>query len=371
MRVAVRRPADRAVDPADRAEESRTTHLLERKAGLLLDAARTALVRLAPFCHALGMAWQMARRSERGLLRHLAYLVEACGLYRLLTARGVEHVHVHFGTNAAAVARLCHALGGPTYSMTVHGPDEFDAAIGLSLGEKIADAAFTVAVSHFGTSQLRRWCAPEHWDRIHVVRCSVDESFLGDVPAVDPASRTLLCIGRLTPQKEPLILVDALAEVVKADPSVRLVFAGDGELREAVEARIAEHGIGDHVEILGWVDEATVREQLLACRGLVLPSSAEGLPVVLMEALAMERPVISTFVAGIPELVRPGENGWLISAGDVTGLVAAMGEALAASADTLHAYGRAGRRRVQEAHHLPGQIDVLESLLLATQRPTP
>lgn len=363
-RIAIRRPDARVIDPADVEEDGRTLHCLAQPRGRLLGAtARVAATRPGAFVAALGTALQMARTSPRGFVRHVAYLVEACFVLEHLLADRIEHVHVHFGSNSAAVARLVRRLGGPPYSMTVHGPDEFDSPIGYSLAGKIEDAAFVVAVSSYGAAQLRRWVEPAHWPKIHVVRCAVDERFLEPGPPVHEESELLLCIGRLSAQKGQILLVDAVAELVKEGFAGRLVLAGDGELRPTLEERIAHHGLADHVEITGWVDEERVRALLRDCRCLVLPSFAEGLPVVLMEALAMARPVVSTYVAGIPELVRPRENGWLVPAGDPAALAGALREVLRTPAAVLDRMGRAGRERVRERHRLVTEVDALEALL--------
>jgi glycosyltransferase involved in cell wall biosynthesis len=287
----------------------------------------------------------------------------------------VRHVHVHFGTNAAAVARLIGKLsaGRIGYSMTIHGPDELDAPIGFSLAQKIAEARFTVAISWFAKAQLQRWCAPEHWERIHVVGCAVDESFLGAAQPVAAGSRTLVSVGRLSPQKGQLLLIEAFARLVVEHPDARLVLCGDGELRPLVEAAIRRHGIGASVEITGWIGEAEVRARLLAARALVLPSFAEGLPVVIMEALALGRPVISTYVAAIPELVATsGErrSGWLVPAGQVEPLVAAMSEALRADAGELSRLGAHGAAEVRRTHHLATEVERLEALLRAASEPS-
>lgn len=365
LRLSIR-PGSAVVDPADVAEAARTHHCLSQPRALLAATALSSFVRRpAATWRACAANWAMYRRSERGLLRHAAYLVEAGALLPLLRKHRVQHVHVHFGTNAAAVARLIRRFGGPRYSMTVHGPDEFDAPIGLSLGDKLRDAAFSVAVSSFGAAQLRRWVEPAVWDRIHVVHCTVNPAWFADATPVSGESSTLVSVGRLSPQKGPLTLIDAFARVCRGHAAARLVLVGDGELRNEVEKRITGHGLGDRVVITGWQTEAQVRAHLRAARAFVLPSFAEGLPVVIMEALAQERPVISSYVAGIPELVRPGENGWLSPAGDVDALAAAMNEVLAAPAERLREMGRAGRSCVLAQHSMETEIRKLDTLFRA------
>ena len=119
------------------------------------------------------------------------------------------------------------------------------------------------------------------------------------------------------------------------------------------------------MELTGWLDEAAVKSYIRKARVLVQPSFAEGLPVVIMEALAMGRPVISTSIAGIPELVRTDENGWLVTAGNVDELVGALHKALRMSAAQLAAMGRAGRERVRIQHRVATEVSVLEALLIA------
>lgn len=359
LRLSVREPTSRLVDPRDLAERPRTTYLLAER-GALLRAALVALLRPAPLLRALATTLRMSRSSDRGLLRHLAYLIEACRVRGLTAEHGVEHLHVHFGTNAAAVARLARILGGPPFSVTMHGPDEFDAPVALSIGEKIHDAAFTVAISHFGAAQLRRWSRPEDWPRIEIVHCTIGDEFAKPAGAIDPRSTTLVCVGRLSAQKGQLLLIDAFAELVAGGSDARLVLAGDGELRGQIEARIARHGLGARVSITGWVTADEIAALLRTSRALVLPSFAEGLPVVIMEAFALGRPVVSTYVAGIPELVEPGRSGWLVPAGAQEPLVVALREVLAADTTRLDEMARIGRDRVLADHTPRAQVDRLE-----------
>jgi len=139
---------------------------------------------------------------------------------------------------------LVRCLGGPTYSMTIHGPDEFDAPRGFSLGGKIEDAAFVVAITNFCAGQLRRWVGYDHWNKIHIVHCSVGEEFFREPEPIDPASNTLLCIGRLSAQKGQLLLVDAMHKAVQDGVDVKLVMAGDGQFGvTAVDLVTGEAGL--------------------------------------------------------------------------------------------------------------------------------
>jgi glycosyltransferase involved in cell wall biosynthesis len=245
---------------------------------------------------------------------------------------------------------LVRELGGPTFSFTAHGPEEFDRPTGLKLGEKVARAAFVVAISEYGKSQLYRWSRYPDWQKIHVVRCGVDASFLSVNPHEVEDTHRLVCVGRLAEQKGQLLLIEAAAILKSEGIRFEILLIGDGEMRQEIERQIARYRLEDSVRILGWKSHQEVRETLLSCRAMILPSFAEGLPVVIMEALALGRPVLSTYVAGIPELVDATDCGYLVPAGSVDELARAMKEILTASVDTLRAMGREGARRVAERH---------------------
>lgn len=332
------------VDADDVAERAQTTYVLAGGLAGLLFAGLLALLASPPrFLAALRLTGRIARRSNRSVFKHWITLAEAAWLKRQLAVRQVGHLHAHFGTNSAEVAMLCHALGGPAYSFTVHGPEEFDLPAALHLREKVERAAFVVAISSFCQSQLYRWVAHPHWSKIRVVRCGLEKAF-HDVPAVPvPDAPRLVCVGRLSEQKGQLLLVKAAKHLKERGISFQLVLAGDGEMRGAIESLIGAYGLDGHVRITGWISSAQVRDELLAARALVLPSFAEGLPVVIMEALALRRPVLTTYVAGIPELVEPGRCGWLFPAGSVQALADAMADCLAADLTRLQAMGEIGR----------------------------
>ena len=366
-RIALRGWAAEVADEQDRIEKARTRYVLEHGLLPLMQATVAALLR-APgnFVAALGLALRMSRRSDRSLPYHLVSLAEACRMLPWLRDSGATHLHAHFGTNSAEVAMLAHALGGPPYSFTVHGPEEFDRPEFIGLGEKIRRSAFVVAISSFGRSQLYRWVDPTQWPKVQVVHCGLDAAF-HDVPPTDPpAVARLVCVGRLCEQKGQLLLVEAASRVVAKGLPFELVLAGDGEMRAEVEALVATSGLQAHVRITGWIGSEQVRAEILNARALVLPSFAEGLPVVIMEAMVLRRPVISTFVAGIPELVRNGESGWLFPAGDVDALVAAIEACLATPADVLTRMADAAQTRVLARHDIDTEA---AKLAAAFERP--
>jgi colanic acid/amylovoran biosynthesis glycosyltransferase len=359
------------VDPADQAELAQTRVLLDvGPIGLACALLQTALQQPRAIGKALTFIGQVGPIADRGLPVHFAYLAEACLLKRWLKQEGVTHLHVHFGTNSTMVALLCRLLGGPTYSFTVHGPEEFDRVTGIALAAKIQHAAFVVGISAFGRSQLYRWCEHPDWPKIHIVHCGVDDAYLTSPLVFDrplaivpiPAAPNLVCVGRLCEQKGQLILVEAIRRLVRQGVACHLTLVGDGPMRGAIEAQIRQHQLEDHIRLTGNATGDEVQQHLLKARAFVLPSFGEGLPVAIMEALALGRPVVTTYIAGIPELVKPGVNGWLVPAGSVEDLVEALGQVLGASVAQLEAMGQHGAAAVARAHNIHGSAAKLVKL---------
>lgn len=336
----------------DRAEQVATHYLLKDGVLALVAAAfRIGLFSPSRMLRALRVLWSLTRDGGVPLVRNLVYLTEACRVAEIAREKQLTHIHAHFGTNPASVAILASVLSGASFSFTVHGPEEFDKPQALKLREKIRAAAFVVAISSFGRSQLYRWCEPELWPKVKVVACGLDERFLATDLDQGGLGKTFVCVGRLCEQKGQLLLLQALANVVREDPEAKLILAGDGSMRPEVEAEIERLQLGDHVSITGWLSNDEVRSVILGADALVLASFAEGLPVVIMEALAVGRPVISTYIAGIPELVRNGAEGLLVPAGDSSALSEAMLSFLRLSASERFAMQSRGRARVSERHN--------------------
>jgi colanic acid/amylovoran biosynthesis glycosyltransferase len=362
-RFSIRSCESELVDGADKLEQELTKVILGIGVkGLGLALLRVALTKPAKFQEALRLTFKVGWHSDRGIILHLAYLAEACVLLNWFSEQGVAHVHAHFGTNSTTVAMLCRVLGGPTYSFTVHGPEEFDKATLLALEEKIKRSTFVAAVSSFGKSQLFRWCDRTFWSKIHVIHCGVDAAFLAHPHVPIPDAPRLVCIGRLSEQKGHLLLIEAAHLLALEGLDFKLVFVGDGPLRTDIEKQIAQFNLQNHIEITGWASSDEVRKQLLAARAMVLPSFAEGLPVVIMESLALNRPVISTYVAGIPELVEPGICGWLVPPGSAETLAIAMRAALEAPLEQLEEMGKAGAERVAQQHNIDLEAKKLVAL---------
>jgi len=351
IRYALRSAPTKLVDVADQIEEKKTQHVLEAGAVEILRCFIVTLLKqplaLAKVFHlTIKIGW----RSDRGILRHFAYVVEATVLAEWCRRDAVQHLHAHFGTNPAAVAMLASQLSGLPYSFTAHGPDEFERAFLLSLDEKLRRAAFAICVSSFGKSQLMRWSSADQWQKIYVVHCGVDNNFLED--AIQPVSNSsrFVCVGRLVEAKAQLVLINAVHELRNTGTFCELVLVGDGPMRVNIENAIREAQLENQITLTGFASGGRVKAEILSSRAMVLASFSENLPVVIMEAMALGRPVISTYIAGIPELVQYGQTGWLVPASDETAFADAMRECLAASPEELARMGSAARHHIINFH---------------------
>ncbi|MGO4908380.1 glycosyltransferase [Pseudorhodobacter sp. W20_MBD10_FR17] len=369
-RFAMRSERGSLIDPADLAEDTRTEHVLQKG---LLPVAWVALCWCMAHPAKLAQAFAAAMRAGKrgagqtagtgGRLRQFVYLIEAAYVAQRCDALGIQHLHAHFGTNSAAVAMLAHFLGGPRYSFTVHGPEEFDAPLALMLDEKIHHAAFVVAISSFGRSQLYRWAALPDWKKLHVVHCGIEQEKFTATSPLPSGGPHLVAIGRLAEQKGFSMLIEALSLALPLHPNLRLTLVGDGPLRPEIEALIATNGLSQNVILAGWQDEAGVQAALAAAQALILPSFAEGLPMVVMEAMAANRPVIATAIAGVPELVVAGETGWIVPAGDPLALAEAIAALAVTPPQTLAAMGQAAHDRVFERHDVDIEAAKLTALI--------
>jgi colanic acid/amylovoran biosynthesis glycosyltransferase len=347
-RFAIRDWAEVPIDPRDRAEVAKTTYIL--KQGVLPLAARTikeAVTNPLGLARALKTMLHLTSRPGSTGLRNVAYLIEAVFLKQEARANCIHHVHAHFSTNSAAVALLSRRLGGPSYSFTAHGPDEFDDPVANGLPVKVTHAAFVTAITDYARDVILTATGNKNADKVHVVRCGIDLDEFDLTPP--PENARIVCVGRLCPAKAQALLVEVISPLIAGHPDLELVFIGDGEDRAKIEKRVADLGLEKHVSLAGWGTGEDVRAAIQSARIFALPSFAEGLPIVLMESLAMGRAVVTTQINGIPELVD-SDCGWIVKAGDVPALQDAVSQALSTDSKTLAALGKTGRKRVIEAH---------------------
>jgi len=363
LRFAVRPSEADLLDEADQKERLKTRYIL--KTGpikLLLALGRVVLTKPLDFLKTCQLMFKIGSKGEKNLLYHFIYLVEACVLLDWSTQGSIDHIHVHFGTNATTVAMLCHSLGGPTYSFTVHGPEEFDKVQAIALPEKIKRASFVVAVSSFGRSQLLRWCDYRDWSKIQVVHCGLDAMFLSQPYVPLPTEPQFVCVGRLSEQKGISILVEAVGQLAQEGLRFKLVLVGDGSLRPEIEALIKALKVEEYIQLTGWATNLEVKQHILDSQVMILPSFAEGLPVAIMESLALSRPVLTTYIAGIPELIQRNRSGWLVPAGSVEELAIAMRQILSLPLDKIAEMGKIGAEMVIKQHNATEEAKKLVKL---------
>ena len=362
-RFALRRAAEDFSDPDDQRELERTEILTAYGASALAQAvARIIRAKPRTFIAALRQTVRMGWRSQRGLARHGAYLAEACLLQERCAAKGITHLHVHHGTNPAAVALLCKMLGGPPYSLTVHGPEEFENAPRHALQVKIAHAVFVIAVSEWGLEQLRQACDPTQHQKIFLVRNGADENYIAPAPVPIPDTPQFLWVGRLAEQKDPLLVLEAMTRLCEIQTDCTITLFGDGPLRAAMEQEITRRALAPNILLKGWANGEQILQELRNVRALVMSSRAENVPSVIMEALLQERPVISTNVGGVCELVQDNETGWLIPPGDAHALADAMRCALETPPAALQQMGKTGRAFILQHFSLEQTTAALERL---------
>ncbi|WP_245155732.1 glycosyltransferase family 4 protein [Paracoccus ravus] len=368
-RYAIRPWSEALVDDQDKAEKDLTFYLLVgRLPALLGDFVKETVSNPAGMCRAFATWAKLLRNAGHGFVPHVAYLLEAVSLKRRALQDGISHLHTHFSTNSAAVAMLSKHLGGPEYSFTAHGPDEFVDWNRSSLGLKVAEARFVIAISNYCRVQLARAAGMGYWDKLHIVGCGIDVDEFAPSEAPFDETAPFVSVGRLCPQKAHTLVVEAVAKVAATHPEVRVIVIGDGDFRPEVEAAIARHDVAENVTLMGWRDNQTVRAELGRARALLLPSFAEGLPVVIMEALALGRPAISTYIAGIPELVDD-DCGWIIPAGSMDEIARSMEAALTTAPARLKVMGQEGRRRVLKRHDIRANSAALLELIKRSPYP--
>lgn len=346
------------------AAEARETVVL--KAGtreLLRDQLRAAGRWPGGYLRALGESQRLFDVGFRARATSLGYLAEASRLALEMDARGLRHVHVHMANNGAAIALLaCTIDPRLSYSLTVHGPAEFFDVHRLNLREKVRRAVFVRCISQFCRSQVMAWSDPGRWDRFHIVHCAVDTDALAlaPTPSVQGPLR-LLSVGRLDAVKGFPILLEALGQARRAGVDAVLEVVGAGPLDQALKTRASELGLRPWVTFTGAVSQEGMPAVFERNDAFVLASFMEGVPVVLMEAMAKGLPVIATRVAGVSELVRDGETGFVLPPGSVDHLAEAIGE-LSRRREQLDAMRAAARRIVVEEFSVRVQGPQMEAL---------
>lgn len=353
-------PGDQILSPEDEAERQGTWSILPTSPRKLAWAHMTALWRRPrQYFSTLRKAMQHRIPGVRSALWATFHFAEAILLARELESRGIRHLHSHFSNAGGEVGRLASAYSGLGWSLTLHGSADFDSPTSGLLGEKVADAQFVACVSHFGRAQALKLSAPEHWERVVVVRCGVP---LADIPfrrnRTSSNRLRVLSVGRLAPEKGFVGLVDAFAEVLRDGVDAELRILGEGSERRNIERRIAEHNLGARVSLPGHVPESQVLEELRAADVFAMSSFVEGLPVVLMESLAVGVPAVAPQLAGIPELIEHGRCGLLYHPARFEQLAEQLKRILR-DQDLRQRFAEAGRRRIEEEFDIERAVEPL------------
>ena len=372
--ISIRRtPATQLLTDADRAAAAETFTVLPVNPVTLVAAHLIALrSRPAQYFSTLLQSLTMSSGGARATLWQLFYFAEAIIVWHRCRRQGIRHIHAHFANVACAVALLAARFGEPddmSWSFTMHGPTEFDDVTRFALAEKVRRAAFVACISDFCRSQLMKLTSPAEWDRLHVVRCGLSQSIAPGSSETTEGPLRVLCVGRLVPEKGQLILLRAAAMLRDRGVAVRLTIVGDGPLAEDIRQQIDSLRLGDAVELLGALGADQVGELYSQVDAFCLPSFAEGVPVVLMEAMAAGLPVVSTRIAGISELVEDGVSGALVPPGRPAPVAEALA-CLAGDRELRERWGRAGRERVTRAFDVDRGAEILQSLFAQPEPPS-
>lgn len=367
VEVASINPPDRSPEqmtPDERAEDQATYGLKRHGVAGALGALGWALTRHpGGVLRIIGEALQFGRGLQR--VYALAYAVEAMMVARWMASRQLHHLHVHFGiAGAATVGVLVKSLTGAGLSLTIHGPDEFDDVPGQSLTRKIEGADCVVCISQFGRSQLMRLNQPAHWAKLLLCRLGVDPAaFPYRAPQSHGGPVRLLAVGRLTPAKGQLLLVQACAQLHAQGVPFELTLVGDGPDRPRLEAAARAAGLDGQLHFTGSLNQHQVREQLARADAFVLPSLAEGIPVVLMEAMASGVPCISCPVNGIPELIEHDHTSLLATPGDVDALALQL-RRMIEQPELRARLAEAGRAKIERDFDLNHNVRALARIFL-------
>ena len=358
------RSTDPAGDgPLDRAERRTTTAILARPAAVF---ALTLLTEAASSPRKFFRTFALAQRHRvpglRAAVWALFHLAEAIVLARLVRAGGHERIHCHFANSGATVGMLAASHLGVPWSMTLHGISETDYPAGALLADKVRRASFVACASWFMRAQAMRIVDPAHWDKLRIVRCAIDPTALPEPSAsTDNGSVSLICVGRLSSEKGHAGLLGSLRAVLDNGHQTRLCIVGDGPLLASLRAQTAQLALDEFVTFAGRLDEQATLMAIAASDCLVLPSLMEGLPVVLMEAMALGKPVLTSWVAGVPELVEPGQNGLLFAPGDWTALADKL-TLLVADPDLRVRLGAAAQQRIHPEFSVRHAVEPLIGL---------
>jgi glycosyltransferase involved in cell wall biosynthesis len=354
---------DQLLSALDRRAAAETRAIQPPDLRALLRAHAGAL-RTAPgrYVGTLARALRLSPGGLRERLWHAFYFAEAILVWSWCEDSGIRHLHAHFANASSMICLLAADFGGWTWSFTMHGPTEFDDVSRFRLAEKVRRAGFVACISDFCRSQLMKLTPPHEWPKLTVVRCGLDFSSFDPRPSPSFSEPLrILCVGRLVADKGQRQLVEAMAILRERGIDARAELVGDGPEREALERLVRDTGLTDRVTLRGAVAHDQIAAHYNDAHVFCLPSFAEGLPVSIMEAMALERPVVTTQIMGIPELVGDPETGRLVAPGRAGELADALAS-VAHDPELRARMGRAGRERVMRRHDVGRAAERLAGL---------
>ena len=353
---------------AERQERENTVTVLPFGTHFLAAHLFTALRTPGGYLAGLWLACKLGGFNVRSVLYHLIYFAEAIVGGHLARQDGYRHLHSHFSSTVALLAARVFRLD---FSVTIHGPDEFKDVVAFHMWEKVARAKFISTISYYARSQIMLASDPEDWHKIEVCRLGIDPSVFAPGPRKNVAAGDfrIICVGRLAPVKAQRLLIAACQRLISAGCNLHLHLVGSGPDLSSLQAFAASMGISEKVVFEGGRNQDEVIALYRASDVFAIASFAEGVPVVLMEAMAMEIPCVATWVNGIPELIRDNEEGLLVAPSDVEGLAKAI-EALLKDPILRRRLGGAGRQRVQRDYDLATNTESLAHVFRKYQSPT-
>ena len=345
----IRRPMKNDLLGAAHADASRETYyIFDGIFNLICTQLRALFTRPAGFLRALFVSQQLSSPGFVARTRHFVYALEAIKLGRQMQKRGLRHVHVHMANNGAAVAFLTCAFDRAiTYSMTIHGSAEFYDVHGVSLQNKVEHALFVRCISHHCKAQIMVWSRPRYWENFHVIHCGLEAADFAPRPPLGPGPLRILAVARFDPIKGLPLLLQACKRLSDDGVDWELDLIGDGPSAAGLQADAVNLRINDRVHFSGPVGQDAIQTHFDAADVLVISSFMEGIPVVLMEAMAKQLAVVATQVGGIPELVDPAVNGLLVPPASADELADAL-KRLGRDREQLARFGVAGRQRILE-----------------------
>jgi glycosyltransferase involved in cell wall biosynthesis len=359
--VSVRRPdrAAAALSEEEAAEAQQTFSVLGAGAGYAFAINLRVLMRHPiRYIRGLGYAWALTRGTPRLMLSYTVYFFEAVVAGHYFTSRGVQNVHTHF---ASTVLLLLSKVFPIRYSMTLHGSGEFVNVAEFHLAEKVRQAQFVITISHFGRSQVLNASDLTQWRKVFVVPLGVDTEEYAPAPPRPRAAGAplrLISVGHLSRVKGFPILIEAVHMLRRQGRNVELTLVGEGSCRFELEALVTALALGECVRIVGACNHDRIPQYLAGSDVFVLSSFLEGIPVVLMEAMAMELPCVATRITGIPEIIDDGIDGLLVPPASAEGIAEKIGQ-LVDDESLARRLAVAGRAKVLARYELHRNADRL------------